>query len=150
MGIMSLTPPAVKRWFVFNSVGAMGIVVQMSALLALTSGAGLSCLPATVLAVEIAVLHNFFWHERWTWADRAKRGRNELIRRLASFHMANGALSLAGNVVLMSIFVGIMAMNFMLANALAIALCSICNFLVSDRIVFRAARKPSNTTCATA
>ena len=29
---------------------------------------------ATVLSVEIAVLHNFVWHENVTWADRKGLG----------------------------------------------------------------------------
>ena len=34
MGISPRVPPVLKRWFVFNFVGAMGIVVQMAILLA--------------------------------------------------------------------------------------------------------------------
>ncbi len=37
---------------------------------ALTLLLGPHYLVATALAVEMAVLHNFFWHRRWTWADR--------------------------------------------------------------------------------
>lgn len=143
MGILRLAPPTVKRWLIFYSVGALGIVVQMSALLALTAGAGLCYLPATAIAVEIAVLHNFFWHERWTWADRAESGRHAFLRRLVWFHITNGALSIAGNVVLMRIFVGSLGIDCICANGLAIALCSILNFFAGDRIVFRSSGKPS-------
>ena len=129
------SPSVIKRWLMFNSVGAMGIGIQIGTLFVLTSGAGLGYLLSTGLAVEAAVLHNFLWHERWTWADRKGKG---LLRRLFYFHCANGALSIAGNLVLMRLFVGRMAMNFMVANTLAIAICSILNFLAGDRLVFRA------------
>jgi putative flippase GtrA len=128
--------PAIKRWLIFNSVGAMGIVVQTVVLFALTTCAGINYLAATGLAVEAAVLHNFFWHERWTWADR-NRTRVRLLRRLLAFHLANGAFSIAGNLLLMRFFVGKLGVNFMFANALSIALCSIFNFLAGDCIVFR-------------
>ena len=130
--------PVLKRWMIFNSVGAMGIVVQMSVLVGLVSGIGLNYLPATGLAVEAAVLHNFFWHERWTWADRT-RNRKGLLRRLLSFHVTNGALSVAGNIVLMHLFVERYDMHYLPANALTIALCSVLTFMAGERIVFRAA-----------
>ena len=59
-----------RRWLKFNSVGAIGIGVQLSVLTLLAGHLGLNYLLATALAVETAVLHNFVWHEKWTWADR--------------------------------------------------------------------------------
>ena len=61
------------RWIKFNLVGGMGIVVQVLVLLVLKTGLHLHYLVATALAVEAAVIHNFLWHERFTWADRAGR-----------------------------------------------------------------------------
>ena len=127
-----------RRWLTFLSVGALGIVVQFCVLAALASGLGLNYLIATALAVETAVLHNFIWHESWTWSDRSRRDRAGLWKRLARFHLANGGISIGGNIVLMRLFVGTFAINTLLANALAIALCSILNFLASDRLVFQA------------
>jgi putative flippase GtrA len=130
----------IRRWIVFNAVGAMGIVVQMSVLFILTSYARVGYLVATAVAVEAAILHNFFWHAHWTWADRTQ-APGFFLRRFLGFHLANGALSIAGNLVLMKLFVGILGLNFMFANALAIALCSVLNFFAGDRLVFR---KPGN------
>ena len=69
---------AFVRWLKFNAVGGMGILVQLGALALLKSGLHLDYLPATALAVEVTVLHNFLWHERFTWADRC--GENRLRR----------------------------------------------------------------------
>lgn len=132
-----------KRWFVFNFVGLMGIVVQLAALLSLTSGFQLNYLIATALAVETAVLHNFFWHERWTWADRTKDHRRAVLSRLLSFHLTNGVISIAGNLILMKFLVGRADFPYVPANLLAIAVCAILNFLAGDRIVFRAAGRHS-------
>jgi len=55
------------RWLKFNMVGGMGIGVQMLVLMALKTGLGLDYLVATLLAVEGAIVHNFLWHERFTW-----------------------------------------------------------------------------------
>jgi putative flippase GtrA len=130
------TKSGTKRWLVFNSVGAMGIAVQMSVLFILTSFVSMSYLLATAFAVEAAVLHNFFWHERWTWADRTQTP-GFFLHRFLGFHLANGALSIGGNLVLMRYFVGTLGLRPLIANALAIALCSILNFFAGDRLVFR-------------
>jgi len=128
------------RWWKFNFVGGIGIAVQFAALFLLNSVFHLNYLAATALAVEIAVLHNFCWHERFTWVDRLRPGTkdkgNGWLARLARFHLANGTVSIFGNLALMRIMVGEGHMNYLAANAIAIVLCSLANFLVSDRWVF--------------
>ena len=48
----------------------MGVAAQLAALAFFNRVLGLGALIATAAAVETAVLHNFIWHERYTWADR--------------------------------------------------------------------------------
>jgi putative flippase GtrA len=124
-----------KRWVTFYAVGGLGIGVQFVVLLACTSGLRLDYLWATVLAVEAAVIHNFLWHERFTWADR--RSRNN-VARFVMFNLTTGMFSIAGNLALMALLVGALHLPYLGANGLSIAACSVANFLVSDRFVFRA------------
>jgi len=134
-------PAQVHRCLAFNLVGGLGMLIQLSTLAALTGGLGLDYRLATGLAVEVAVLHNFIWHERWTWRDRAGQDKPGRWKRLRRFQITNGALSLGGNLVLMQVLAGTWAMNYTLANVVSIALCSILNFLASDRWVFAPARR---------
>jgi putative flippase GtrA len=122
------------RFLKFNSVGVAGFAVQMTVLAALLH-AGVHYLAATALAVEAAVLHNFVWHERWTWKDRPAAGHGRL-GRLFRFHALNGLVSLAGNVLLMRLFVGTLGVPAIPANILAVMACSLVNYFGSDRIVF--------------
>jgi putative flippase GtrA len=124
------------RWFKFNAVGALGIAVQLAVLFGLKSGFHLNYLLATALAVEAAVLHNFLWHERYTWADRVQPSWRESSPRLLRFNLTTGAVSILGNLALMELLVDLGHMNFLLANGVAIVVCSLLNFVVSDRIVF--------------
>jgi putative flippase GtrA len=117
-------------------VGAIGFGVQLLFLALLTTGFGVHYLAATVLAVEAAVVHNFVWHERWTWADR-RLSTGGLMIRFAKFNLANGLISLAGNFVIMWFLVGRLGMHYLPANVVAIGGCSVVNFLASDRFVFR-------------
>ena len=121
------------RWLKFNAVGAIGIGVQLAMLAALRSGFKMGYLSATALAVEATVIHNYLWHERFTWVDR---GTDSSLARFAKFNLTTGLFSIAGNVVLMRVFVGLLGMNYLVANVVTIATCSIVNFVVSDRVVF--------------
>ncbi len=121
------------RWLKFNAVGAGGIVVQLLTLAGLKSVLGMDYLLATALAVEAAVVHNYFWHERFTWADRV--GENSWMR-FAKFNLSTGLFSIVGNVLVMKALVGAAHLNYFAANVATIAICSILNFLVSDRFVF--------------
>ena len=121
------------RWLKFNAVGAGGIMVQLGVLAVLKSGLHLDYLFATALAVEAAVLHNYLWHERFTWADRSTASS---WTRFAKFNLTTGLFSILGNIVLMRTLVGGAHLNYFVANILTIAMCSLINFVVSDRFVF--------------
>ena len=130
-----------RRWIVFNAVGALGIVVQLSTLGVLTSELGLHYLLGTGVGVEAAVLHNFIWHESWTWAERVREDKAGRWKRLARFNLTTGALSIGGNLIFMKLFVDNLTMNYMLANSLSIGVCSILNFFACDRLVFQGGPK---------
>lgn len=124
------------RWLKFNVVGGIGIGVQFVALFALKGRLHLDYLAATAIAVEAAVVHNFVWHEQFTWADRVHPSWRTSIPRFLRFNLTTGCVSILGNLALMRLLVGEGHVNYLVANAIAIALCSIANFLVSDGWVF--------------
>jgi len=119
----------------FSLVGVIGFGVQL-ALLSMLTGAGVNYLVATALAVESAILHNFFWHQRFTWADREPQLLFETLRRLLRFHLGNGAISLLGNLLLMRLLAGSLGWPVFAANLVTVMACSLANFLVSDEWVF--------------
>jgi putative flippase GtrA len=123
-----------NRWVRFYSVGALGIIVQLCCIAFLRS-IGVHYLISTAISVEAAVLHNFLWHQAWTWKDRD----GHVFARFVSFHLANGFLSVAGNLLFMPLFVEIAHLPLLVANLIAIAACSVLNFLAADRVVFRRA-----------
>jgi putative flippase GtrA len=126
-------------------VGAVGIGVQLAALAALNA-IKVNYLLATALAVETAILHNFLWHQRFTWADRGDSAQ-PAWSRFWRFHLSNGAISLVGNLMLMRWLAGSLRFPILLANVLTITACALTNFLVSDRWVFLTA-SPNSETCA--
>jgi len=126
-------PSIFWRFARFCAVGAGGVIVQTVTLTVLLRFAGLHYLIATALAVEASVLHNFFWHRNWTWAERPqRRGLSTLLR----FNATNGALSLVVNLFLMFLLVGVLRINPYASNLITIVACSILNFALADKIVF--------------
>lgn len=125
----------------FYAVGALGIVVQLVALYFYKPLLEPHYLWATALAVETAVLHNFVWHEFWTWSDRRSSG-SERVLRLWRFHISNGLLSVVGNVLLMRLLVGTLGLHYILANAISIASLAVANFFLSELYVFRYVIRP--------
>jgi putative flippase GtrA len=125
-----------SRWLKFNAIGIAGAVLQLW-VLHLFIRAGAEYLAATALAVEAAVLHNFAWHQRFTWADRPTDDLAAVTGRLIRFHLSNGTVSIVGNVLLMRWLVGDFRVNVTAANLIAILVCSLVNFHLGDRFVFR-------------
>ena len=136
-----------RRWFRFYAVGAGGAVVQAGVFAALALLLGPHYLVATAIAVEMAVLHNFFWHRRWTWADRRDSGA---LRQLLRFHSTTGVASILANLLLMRLLVGGLHLPPLLASLVTVAGCSLVNFAVSDQVVFAAAGDPLPHGCGSA
>ena len=99
--------------------------------------AHLSEVVAAAIAVEVVLLNNFFWHERFTWGDRRPVGLRTRLLRLARFHAANGFVSLAGNTALVWFLVQELRAPALVSALAAIAVCAPINFLLADRWVYR-------------
>ena len=121
------------RWARFNLVGVAGFVVQMLTLAAVTRGLGVEASAAIPVAVLVAVSHNFLWHERVTWPGQLREGR---LRRWLSFNLSAGMISVATNVIVTTLLVAATGAPLLAANATAVIIASVLNFLVSDRYVF--------------
>jgi putative flippase GtrA len=130
-------PETLNYYLKFNAVGAAGILVQLVTLTVLRGIFGVYYLLATFLAVETAILHNFIWHQRWTWSERPVQTTKEILFRLLRFNFTTGALSILGNLFFMKILVGHAHFHYLAANLMSIAACSILNFLISHHFVFR-------------
>lgn len=87
------------------------------------------------LAIFIATLNNFLWNRAWTWRDR----RNLYWQRSSLIQF--GQYALAGWAATSSQFAFtnllVQFFPYLIANAQAIAICAVINFIVNDRWTFR-------------
>jgi putative flippase GtrA len=122
------------RWWKFNLVGAMGMVLQLAALALFDRWAAGHYLYASAAAMELALLHNFVWHLHYTWRDR--RDNSTLLDLLTRFHISNGLVSMLGNLALMRILVHDARIPLLASNGIAILCCSIVNFCLGNNWAF--------------
>lgn len=127
-------PVTPNTWLRFNLVGAMGFAVQTAVLWALVRWAGLPTSVAVAIAVLAAVSHNFLWHEHFTWPNRPRERR---WRRWVSFHASTGLMSVVSNIGLTVALMAVTGLPAVASNAVAVALISLANFWINDRLVFR-------------
>jgi dolichol-phosphate mannosyltransferase len=129
----------------FNLVGVMGFALQTLTLWVLVRWAGASAAVAVTIAVLAAVSHNFVWHERFTWRDLPREHR---LKRWLSFHASTGTTSMVTNVGVTMVVMKATGLPVLIANVVAVAVGSVVNFWINDRLIFKPA--PSLETSAEA
>ena len=80
------------------------------------------------------MVNNFFWHEGWTWRDRARP--SGLMPRLVRFHLSAGLTSIVGSVLFTALLVEWADAPVLMANAAAVGLTAAANYALADRWVF--------------
>jgi putative flippase GtrA len=124
------------RWWKFNLVGAMGMVVQLAALGLLERWAAGHYLCASAAAIELSLLHNFVWHMHYTWRDRPHV--SGLSAQCIRFHLSNGLVSMLGSLGLTRILVDEAHLPVIVSNGIAILACSAVNFYLGNAWAFAA------------
>lgn len=130
----------IKRFMRFGLVGLSGVFVDMSIFYLLHDPAALS-LPLTrskIIAAEVAIINNFLWNDRWTFADISSQqsGWSKRIKRFIKFNLVC-LLGLSLNVVILNILVNYFRINDYLANLIAIAIVTIWNFWINLKLSWR-------------
>jgi len=110
----------------FLVVGGTGVLVNSLALLMLFQWAHLPLLVASALAVELAIVNNFWWNDRWTFK------RTQLSwQRFARFNL----VSLAGLIITTGtlwVLVRQLGVYYLTANLLGIAVATAWNFVANS------------------
>ena len=126
---------ATLRPLAFLVVASGGFLLQTTIVALLTHRAAVAAELATAIGVELAVVHNFLWHERWTWGDRPAAAPSR-VHRFVAYQLVTGSMSLAGNVAFVSAAVHAFGADAAIANVLAVVAMSAANYAIADRWVF--------------
>ncbi len=132
------------RFARFGVVGGSGIFVNQAVLYAgmewlfvsIAKDARLGY--ALPLAIALATTYNFFWNRLWTWRER--RGTDAKAISAQFFKYVAATLIGSSLQYVLTRYLASeagFALHYGVANLIAIAMASLVNFLINDRITFR-------------
>ena len=121
----------------FALTGALAGLFQLG-LLALLTGRGWPAVPANAVAFLLAAQVNFALSSLFTWRDR--RLPASPWRRWLLFHGSIAAMAVLNGLVFLATHTVLPALA---ASAAGIAVAALGNFVLGDRLVFRALPAPS-------
>lgn len=124
-----------RRWGVFNLVGMGGFLLQIGTIALLTRTFGCPSIVATAIGLELAALHNFFGHSRWTWSEHPAVTFRGWAVRYGRYQIAKTA-SLLLNLAITTLIVFVAHVPVELANTMAVVICALPNYFVAERLVF--------------
>ena len=93
-----------KRFGQFVSVGAAGVVVDLTTLITLKEGLGVPAYIAGILSIEAAILVMFLINEHWTFAEVGADGRRSFLWRGLRSHAVRAAGSTTQYVIFLVLF----------------------------------------------
>lgn len=129
------------RFIKFGAVGASGTVINIAMLYLAQEFLFIAIEDFHVrlnysiaLAISVATISNFYWNRRLTWRDRRRDLHPSTLRLFIKYVMAAGL-----SIVIQSLLTKWLALyvHYLVANLLAIAVASVCNFLANDFLTFR-------------
>ncbi|MBW8076625.1 MAG: GtrA family protein [Gallionella sp.] len=130
-----------RRFMKFGTVGASGVVVNLAVLYVCQEFVFRAIEPANMrlnvslaAAIFFATVNNFYWNRAWTWRDRQHHRDKHLL-----LHFGQYALAVWVGIVLQVILTKLLVLHlhYLIANASAIVLASVFNFLVNNFWTFR-------------
>jgi len=125
-------------FYKFAFVGALGTLLNLLLMTFMVEIFATGVLPASVVAIEIAIIHNFFFNNFWTFGKQ--RSKRLPVKRFLRYNLASCG-SLVINVSVTALLVRIGAW-YLLAQAIGIATAFTSNYLISTRLVFNDLGRP--------
>jgi putative flippase GtrA len=130
-----------KRFMKFGTVGASGVIVNLGVLylcreflFVAIQSPGIRLNASLGVAIFFATVNNFYWNRIWTWSDRQHHPDKHLLLHFGQYALACW-VGMLMQVILTNLFV--VYMHYLVANALAIVIASVFNFLVNNFWTFR-------------
>ncbi len=121
----------------FLAVGASGLMVNSYVAYVLTSKFGVNFLVSAVFATQASSLWNFYWTEKWVFADRREDRRNYWLRMLAFLAVSDVTLLIRGPIL--AYLVEPLKMYYLFANFVSLILITLIRFTISDRFIWTTA-----------
>ena len=98
-------------------------------------------IPASLMAIEIAIVHNFVWYRYWAWGDRTEAGsRPPFFRQLVIYNAATGLVDLTVNVSILWLLYKVFGVHYLIANIIGMILGPFFKFWINEKLIFKEKR----------
>ena len=138
--MLALAKRFARRFFRFGVVGASGTVVNLAILYLAQEWLFAAVEPpaarlnvSLALAIFVASINNFTWNRAWTWHDRKVHTTTPLVLQYGQYALSSW-LGILLQVTLTNLFAA--RFHYLIANAIAIAVASVFNFVANDMWTF--------------
>jgi putative flippase GtrA len=123
----------------FMAVAWLGMVVNTACLFLFKGVLHIRIIPAGMLAIEVAIIHNFIWLRHWAWRDRTLNGHRSFFRQLLLYNVFTGAVDMVANVSVLWSLSTLLHIHYLLANLLGMVAGPFVKFWVNEKIIFKEA-----------
>jgi putative flippase GtrA len=131
----------VYRGSKFLLVGWIGMIVNSSCLYLFKGILGFPLIPASLMAIEIAIIHNFFWHRHWTWRDRNGDKSQSFSKQLLTYNLMMGSVDLVVNVSILWVLTTVFGVHYLISNIVGMMCGPLIKFWLNEKVVFRKREK---------
>ncbi len=130
-----------RRFMRFGTVGASGVVVNLVVLylcqeylFSAIASASMRLNASLAMSILLSTVNNFYWNRAWTWHDRQQRPDKHLLLHFGQYAFAVW-IGIAVQFILTKMLV--VHVHYLIANASAIVIASVFNFVVNNYWTFR-------------
>lgn len=122
-----------KSFAKFATVGLLGTIVNLLCMAVLVEFFSFEHITASLIAVEISIIHNFLLNSLWTFSSRQPTGST--VKLFLSFNMISIG-SLVVNVGVASILIQ-QGVAYLVAQASGIFSAFFINYLINNHMIFK-------------
>jgi dolichol-phosphate mannosyltransferase len=133
--------PLLFRGTRYMVVSWIGMVVNTACLYLFKGVLRIPIIPASMMAIEIAIIHNFVWYRNWAWRDRREQKTQlPFFRQLLLYNVATGLVDLLVNVSILWLLYRFFGVYYLIANIIGMILGPFIKFWLNDKIIFKEKR----------
>lgn len=121
------------------AVAWLGALVNTGCLYLFKGLLGIRIIPASILAIEVSILHNFLWYRYWAWRDRRRENYQPFWPQFLKYNFITGSVDFLVAVPTLWVLSTVFKIHYLAANLLAMIAPPIIKFYLNEKHIFKRA-----------
>jgi dolichol-phosphate mannosyltransferase len=122
-----------ERLIKYAIVGASGVVINLGVLYTLTDYFGIHYMVSGLIAIELSIINNFIWNDKWTFGGGTfKHG---LFLRLLGYHCTSSVSTLIQMLILAGLTFRF-GMYYIYASCIGIFVAFVINYILNSKLTW--------------